>query len=241
MIKSSVFVLCGALMTLHCANVVAADRSVGWNLTPNMCVPLATGPNGLVVVSDISAGSNVDGPEARIDVDEENNHNAQWESAFANLHAGAEFVVGNEIYEVSSIKVLPPFPATHPGNKAIVGGDCVEGRSHITVRDTKRQVLDDNQDAVILPAQAGTSAWIGDQCTMAVKVVSVEQKQQIAVLEWHQESMVPWKTTCDKGKSTSGALKINDVLDMHEYGRFRVRAIFPQTEKHPDWVVLLRN
>ncbi|RDS83693.1 hypothetical protein DWU98_05040 [Dyella monticola] len=240
MVKSSMLVLCGVFMVLHFTDALSIDKDVGWNLAPQGCGVLSTGADGMVI-AHISAGSSADGPDVQIGVIEMNDQKVQWRSNFMRLRTGSEFVVANEIYEVSSIKVLPPRPAPDPGNSRMPGADCAEGQSYLTVRDTKRQVLNNDQQAVILPAQPAMGLWVGEsQCAMAVRVVSLKEGQQLVDLEWHEESLVPWKT-CGKWKSTSGLLKVNDVLDMHEYGRFRIKMILPKTENHPTWVVFMRD
>jgi len=222
-------------------SIKAADRDIGWNLAPGQCGRLTTGADGVVTASQISAGSDKAGANVRIDVTEQTDNKVQWQSTFARLSVGGEFVVGGEIYEVLSITVKPVNAEPPTGNSVEPGANCAGGSSYVSVRDTKRRAFDNDQDVMILPATANIGVRVGEgPCVMGVSFVSMQDKRSVANLEWHEVSREPWKT-CDKWKSTSGSFGVNDILDMHEYGRFRIKAIVPQTENHTDWIVLVRD
>jgi hypothetical protein len=239
--KVSVLILCAALMTFHTLCVEAADRDVGWNLAPGQCGALESGADSTVMAAQINAGTSAKGASVWIGVTEEANRKRQWLTTFAKLHVGDEFVVGGEIYEISSIKVIPVHAAPYTGNLTDPGAGCVPGASYVTVQDKKHDVFVGDQVGMILPADTIATLRVGgDACVMAVSFSPEEDTKSVARLEWREESLEPWKA-CDKWKGDSGSFGINDVLDMHEYGRFRIKMIIPRTINHPDWMVLVKD
>jgi hypothetical protein len=241
MLKISVFILFAVFVAFYSLHAQATERDVGWNLAPHPCGRLNTGADGVVVVSQISAGSDAMRPSAWIDVTEEANYKMQWLTSFTRLHAGDEFVVGGEIYEISSISVVPIHMRPYEGNVSDPGANCAPNESSASVQDTKSHIFVGDQVGMILPADTVVTLKIGGgACVMALSFEPARGEQPVASLEWHAESTEPWKR-CDKSGSASGVFGINDVLDIHEYGRFRIKMIIPRTKNHPDWMVLVKD
>jgi len=238
--KTLLLALCGVFATLQPVGAKASGEDIGWNLSPGQCGRLNAGSDGMVIASHISAGSDISRPNVKIDVIEEINYKTQWQSTFSELHVGQEFVVGGQIYDVSSINVNPTDTAHLPRDGRMPGANCGGGDSYVSVSDVKKLTAG-NEKNMILAAGPSAGLRLGEgPCVMAVSFGSMHDKQSVVSLEWHEESQEPWRT-CDKWKSASATFGVNDVLDLHEYGRFRVKMIMPKTEKHTDWIVLVRD
>lgn len=129
----------------------------------------------------------------------------------------------------------------YEGNPTDPGAGCVPNSSFVSVKNTKQHVLVDAQPGMILPADSAIGLRVGEGvCVMAIRFSPMQSKQPAVNMQWQSESREPWKA-CGKESSISGSFEVGDTLNLQKYGRFRIRLIVPQTQKHSDWIVLVKD